>query len=144
MRLRSPSIPIRTAKDRLLEHYLVTEGPSKAGKSNSAKNLALQSVAERIADGWITLRQAMAYLCVSHVSLGRLIKAGRIRAFKPDYGTHTVLVSLDDTRKVLADSARAAGMFDDCDNPALAQGEAQAGAGAGRKKRKKNSSPKSA
>lgn len=89
--------------------------------SRDAKNLASVLSVLRTMDGWITLRQAMAYLCVSHVSLGKLIKAGRIRAFKPDYGTHTVLVSLEDTRTVLADAATRAGMFSGCDNPPLAQ-----------------------
>lgn len=118
MRLRPPFSPVRTAKDRLLEHYVHGESLEH---SRDAKNLASVLSAARVVDGWITLRQAMAYLCVSHVSLGKLIKAGRIRAFKPDYGTHTVLVSLEDTRAVLADAATRAGMFDGCVNQSLPQ-----------------------
>jgi hypothetical protein len=129
MRLRTPFTPVRTAKDRLLEHYVMD---GKLEHSRDAKNLASVLSAARVLDGWITLRQAMAYLCVSHVSLGKLIKDGRIRAFKPDYGTHTVLVSLKDTRAVLADAAERAGLFSGCDNPPLAQD-----------KPKKKSKPKS-
>ena len=102
-------------------HNLAPVNGIERTRVNSAKNLAVDAVSKRIDDGWITLRQAMAYLCVSHVSLGRLIKAGRIRAFKPDYGTHTVLVSLEDTRAVLTDAATRAGMFPSCDNLPLAQ-----------------------
>lgn len=118
MRIRPPFAPVLSPRDRVLAHHGLDRATTM---DNDAKNLAVDSVRMRMEDGWVTLRQAMAYLCVSHVSLGKLIKAGRIRAFKPDYGTHTVMVSLEDVRAVLADSARRAGMFSGCGNDVVPQ-----------------------
>ena len=118
MRLRQPFSPVKSTIHRLLERYVMATGLEH---SRDAKNLASTLSVLRAMDGWITLRQAMAYLCTSHVPLGKLIKAGHIRAFKPDYGTHAVLVSLDDVRTVLADSARRAGVLDGCVNQSLPQ-----------------------
>ena len=118
MRIRPPFSPVLSPRDRVLASYGLDRATTM---DNDAKNLAGESVRMRMEDGWLTLRQAMAYLCVSHVSLGRLIKTGRIRAFKPDYGTHTVMVSLEDVRAVLADSARRAGMLPGCVNDVVPQ-----------------------
>ena len=118
MRIRPPFSPVLSPRDRVLAHHGLDRATTM---DNDAKNLAGESVRMRMEDGWLTLRQAMAYLCVSHVSLGRLIKTGRIRAFKPDYGTHTVMVSLEDVRAVLADSARRAGMIPGCVNDVVPQ-----------------------
>ena len=118
MRLRPPFSPVKSTVHRLLERYVMD---TKLEHSRDAKNLASTLSVLRAMDGWVTLRQAMAYLCTSHVPLGRLIKAGRIRAFKPDYGTHTVMVSLEDVRAILADSARRAGMIPGCVNDVVPQ-----------------------
>lgn len=118
MRIRPPFSPVLCPRDRVLAYYGIDRATTM---DNDAKNLAVDSVRMRMEDGWITLRQAMAYLCTSHVPLGRLIKAGRIRAFKPDYGTHTVMVSLEDVRAILADSARRAGMTLGCGNDVVPQ-----------------------
>lgn len=98
---------------------------------------------DRAMDGWYTLPQARAYLVVSANTLRRLVKRGIIRSFSPKYTSHITLYSRDDCRKLLADSARDAGMFSGCANPALAQGK-EAGQEAGQgSKRKKKSTPKS-
>jgi len=118
MRIRPPFSPVLSPRDRVLAHHGLDRATTM---DNDAKNLAVDSVMMRMEDGWLTLRQAMAYLCVSHVSLGKLIKTGRIRAFKPDYGTHTVMVSLEDVRAILADSARRAGMTLGCGSDVVPQ-----------------------
>ena len=98
---------------------------------------------DRAMDGWYTLPQARAYLVVSANTLRGLVKKGIIRSFSPKYTSHITFYSRDDCRKLLADSARAAGMFSGCDNLPLAQGEATGDRRPADKKRKKKSTPKS-
>ena len=76
---------------------------------------------DRADDGWYTLPQARAYLVVSANRLRDLVKQGIIRSFSPDYTSHILLFSRDDCRKLLADSARRAGMFTGCVNDVVPQ-----------------------
>ena len=76
---------------------------------------------DRADDGWYTLPQARAYLVVSANRLRELVKQGIIRSFSPDYTSHILLFSRDDCRKLLADSARRAGMVPGCGNDVVPQ-----------------------
>lgn len=76
---------------------------------------------DRALDGWYTLPQARAYLVVSAGRLRELVKQGMIRSFPPDYTSRIILFSRDDCRKLLADSARRAGMTLGCGNDVVPQ-----------------------
>ena len=74
---------------------------------------------DRAMDGWYTLPQARAYLVVGPGLLRSLVVKGLIRSFTPSWNPKLRLYSRDDCRKLLADSARAAGMSSGCVNQSL-------------------------
>ena len=107
-----------TRRKLMVEMSLVSPGHTIAG---SPKAMVVNGAVDRVMDGWYTLPQAEAYLVAGEIVIRKLIRAGRIRAFRPAYRSNVLLVSRADCRQVLNDAARAAGMFDGCVNQSLPQ-----------------------
>ena len=102
----------------MVEMSLVIPGHTISG---SPKAMVVSGAVDRVMDGWYTLPQAEAYLVAGEIVIRKLIRAGRIRAFRPSYRPNVLLVSRADCRQVLNDAATTAGMFSGCVNQSLPQ-----------------------
>ena len=88
-----------TLKSRLLQLYSDTLG---FANGTVAKENTLVGSLMRLEHGWLTLPQAMGFLCASDITIRKLARAGRIRTIKPDFG-QTVFYSLADCQSLLDD-----------------------------------------
>lgn len=105
---------------RLLHLYADILGPilGRETKDHTALGTLL-----RVEHGWLSLRQAGAYLGTSEWSVRKLVRQGRLRALQPNYPTHSIYIAVEDCRKLLAESPYEVVALPGCDNSPLAQSE---------------------